>query len=139
MSFSENLKEALDFRGMQIKELSAKTGISKNTIDNYLSGQKSLPNVEVCRSHWTTIEVNGKGVNKGLACRKIAEAYGLKDDEVVVCGDGGNDLAMMKEFPIPLAPAGAEDKIKEAAWEVCASVEEGGICGRLIEMIEEGQ
>ena len=46
MSFSENLKEALDFRGMQIKELSAKTGISKNTIDNYLSGQKSLPNVE---------------------------------------------------------------------------------------------
>lgn len=31
---------------MQIKELSAKTGISKNTIDNYLSGQKSLPNAE---------------------------------------------------------------------------------------------
>lgn len=46
MSFSENLRDVLDFRGMQIKELSAKTGISKNTIDNYLSGQKSLPNVE---------------------------------------------------------------------------------------------
>lgn len=36
----------LDFRDMQVKELSAKTGISKNTIDNYLSGQKSLPNIE---------------------------------------------------------------------------------------------
>lgn len=36
----------LDFRGMQVKELSAKTGISKNTLDNYLSGQKSLPNIE---------------------------------------------------------------------------------------------
>lgn len=31
---------------MQIKDLSAQTGISKNTIDNYLSGQKSLPNAE---------------------------------------------------------------------------------------------
>ena len=31
---------------IQIKELSAGTGISKNTLDNYLSGQKSLPNAE---------------------------------------------------------------------------------------------
>ena len=46
MSFSSNLREILDLRDIQIKELSAKTGISKNTIDNYLSGQKSLPNAE---------------------------------------------------------------------------------------------
>ena len=46
MSFAENLKYALDLRDMQVKELAAKTGISKNTIDNYLSGQKSLPNIE---------------------------------------------------------------------------------------------
>ena len=46
MSFSENLRDILDFRGMQTKELAAKTEISKNTIDNYLSGQKSLPNIE---------------------------------------------------------------------------------------------
>lgn len=46
MSFAENLKDVLDFRDMQVKELSAKTGISKNTLDNYLSGQKSLPNIE---------------------------------------------------------------------------------------------
>ncbi len=46
MSFSENLRDILDFRDIQTKELAAKTGISRNTIDNYLSGQKSLPNIE---------------------------------------------------------------------------------------------
>lgn len=42
MSFAENLKEMLDSKDIEIKEL----GISKNTIDNYLSGQKSIPNAE---------------------------------------------------------------------------------------------
>ncbi len=46
MSFSENLRDTLEYRDMQIKELAAKTGISNSTIENYLSGQKSLPNVE---------------------------------------------------------------------------------------------
>lgn len=46
MSFSENLRNILDIKEIQIKELASGTGISKNTLDNYLSGQKSLPNVE---------------------------------------------------------------------------------------------
>ena len=46
MSFSENLRDLLDYKGIELKELSAGTGISKNTLDNYLSGQKSLPNNE---------------------------------------------------------------------------------------------
>lgn len=46
MGFSENLRELLDYKDIELKELSAGTGISKNTLDNYLSGQKSLPNVE---------------------------------------------------------------------------------------------
>lgn len=70
MSFSENLREVLDLRDMQIKELSAKTGISKNTIDNYLSGQKSLPNIEsgvkIARVLGVTAEylVTGKAASK---------------------------------------------------------------------------
>ena len=46
MSFASNLREILDFQDIQVKELAAKTGISKNTTDNYLSGQKSLPYIE---------------------------------------------------------------------------------------------
>ncbi|MEE3314147.1 MAG: helix-turn-helix transcriptional regulator [Treponema sp.] len=46
MGFSENLRAELDFQGIQIKELAQKTGISKNTLDKYLSGPKVQPGVE---------------------------------------------------------------------------------------------
>lgn len=46
MGFAENLKNELEYQDIQIKELSQKTGISKNTLDKYLSGRKSQPGVE---------------------------------------------------------------------------------------------
>lgn len=46
MGFSENLKTMLELNNVEVKELANGTGISKNTLDNYLSGQKSLPNAE---------------------------------------------------------------------------------------------
>lgn len=46
MSFGENLHKELEFQDIQIKELSQKTGISKNTLDKYISGNKSQPNVK---------------------------------------------------------------------------------------------
>lgn len=46
MNFAENLREELKFQDMQIKQLAAKTGISKNTIDKYLSEKHVQPGVE---------------------------------------------------------------------------------------------
>lgn len=46
MDFSDGVKEELNYQGMQVKQLAAKTGISKNTLDKYLSGQKVQPGVE---------------------------------------------------------------------------------------------
>ena len=46
MGFKENLKSELIYAGMMVKELSAKTGIKKHTIDNYLNTHNSLPNAE---------------------------------------------------------------------------------------------
>lgn len=46
MGFGENLHNELVFQDVQIKELSAKTGIKKSTLDKYLSGNKSQPSVE---------------------------------------------------------------------------------------------
>ena len=60
MCFAENLKEILESKDIEIKELAYGTGISKNTIDNYLSGQKSIPNAEnavkIAKFLGTTVE-----------------------------------------------------------------------------------
>ena len=36
----------MEYQDIQVKELSQRTGISKNTLDKYLSGSQSLPSVE---------------------------------------------------------------------------------------------
>jgi transcriptional regulator with XRE-family HTH domain len=46
MGFRENLKEELSFSGMFVKELAAKTGLNKRTIDKYLRANGSIPSAE---------------------------------------------------------------------------------------------
>jgi transcriptional regulator with XRE-family HTH domain len=46
MGFKENLKSELIYSGIMVKELCAKTGIKRHTIDNYLNTHNSLPNAE---------------------------------------------------------------------------------------------
>ncbi|MBP3367246.1 MAG: helix-turn-helix transcriptional regulator [Treponema sp.] len=68
MDFAENLKELLDEKDIMVKELSAGTGISKNTLENYLSGQKSIPNAEnavkIAQFMGTTVEFLVTGESK---------------------------------------------------------------------------
>ena len=60
MGFKENLKSELIYTGMLVKELSAKTGIKKHTLDNYLNTHNSLPNAEaavkIARALGVTVE-----------------------------------------------------------------------------------
>jgi transcriptional regulator with XRE-family HTH domain len=46
MGFKENLKAELGYSGMLVKELSAKTGIKKHTLDNYLNTHNAIPSAE---------------------------------------------------------------------------------------------
>jgi transcriptional regulator with XRE-family HTH domain len=43
MSFRDNLRETLDFLGMEQKELADKTGLSLKTIENYVKKDSSVP------------------------------------------------------------------------------------------------
>lgn len=88
MGFKENLKEELEFRGIQIKELAAQTGISKNTIANYLTSSNTIPNatsaVKIAQALNTTVEslVTGTLFEKESSCtiRKISETLEFCDD-----------------------------------------------------------
>ena len=46
-SFRENLRNELDFQGLTVKELSAKTNIIKGTLDNYLGVRASIPPADI--------------------------------------------------------------------------------------------
>lgn len=73
MGFGENLHNELVFQDIQIKELAARTGIKKSTLDKYLSGKKSQPSVEnavkIAESLNVTVEYLVKGSN--LSAEKL--------------------------------------------------------------------
>jgi transcriptional regulator with XRE-family HTH domain len=46
MGFRENLKSELAYRDMLVKELSALSGISRHTLDNYLNVRRNVPTAE---------------------------------------------------------------------------------------------
>ena len=60
MGFKENFKSELEYQGLQLKELAAKCGISKNTLGNYLTGHNSVPSAEnavrIAKSLGVTVE-----------------------------------------------------------------------------------
>jgi transcriptional regulator with XRE-family HTH domain len=66
MAFRDNLRETLDFVGMEQKELAAKTGLSLKTIENYVKKDSSLPSADkaviIAQALGVTVEylVNGK-------------------------------------------------------------------------------
>jgi len=47
INFKENLRSELDYAGLTVKELSAKTGIAKGTLDCYLGVRASMPPVDI--------------------------------------------------------------------------------------------
>jgi transcriptional regulator with XRE-family HTH domain len=60
MGFKENLKSELIYSGIQVKELSAMTGIKRHTLDNYLNTHNAIPNAEtavrIARALGVTVE-----------------------------------------------------------------------------------
>lgn len=46
MGFAETLRDELDYQGMQVKELSQKTGISVNTLNKYRPGSVVSPTLD---------------------------------------------------------------------------------------------
>ena len=46
MGFKQNLKSELAYKGMLIKELAEKAGISRHTLDNYLNVREHIPTLD---------------------------------------------------------------------------------------------
>jgi len=94
MGFKENLKSELTFSGMLVKELAAKSGVNKYSLDNYLNVRGQIPSIEVgyriARALNVSVEylITGKESNDGKETvksntdiRKIARLAEQLDDE----------------------------------------------------------
>jgi len=80
MGFRENLKAELSYSGMLVKELAAKTGLKKHTIDNYLSVRGRMPAadaaVRIANALGVSVEylITGKEIKN----KKTSERFSLE-------------------------------------------------------------
>lgn len=80
------------------------------------------------------LEVLPKGFSKGKGVEHLMEQNGWKPDEVVVFGDGENDVSMFDVVRDSFAMGNARDYVKRKAAHVTASNRENGIVKGLVSL-----
>lgn len=95
-------------------------------IEDARKSLEEIPGISFLSSFDDNVEVTDKGAQKGYILEKVIRQRGLSKDQVMVTGDGMNDLSMFQRFPNSYAPSNACDKIKELAKAVVCDYEEDG-------------
>ena len=86
-----------------------------------------VPGVVVVSSLGNNWEINAEGTDKGSAMLKLGELLGIRKEEIMACGDGMNDIAMLEAVGLGVAMANADPDVKEAADYITASNDEDGV------------
>lgn len=73
------------------------------------------------------IEIMPKGVNKGAGLKEIMDHYHIKNEEVLVFGDGENDLTMLEGMVNSYAPDNALKSVKKSVRYICENHDLDGI------------
>ncbi|MEG0546359.1 MAG: Cof-type HAD-IIB family hydrolase [Oscillospiraceae bacterium] len=89
--------------------------------------REKLPFVNVFRSEPYFIEIAPSGIDKGSTILKLAELLNVKTEEIMACGDGFNDITMLKAAGIGVAMENAQEITKKSADFITKSNENNGI------------
>ena len=93
--------------------------------------KKEVPDIEITGALRNNIEVNAKGVNKGRGLLMLGEILGIRREEIMACGDGANDIAMLREAGLGVAMENALDTVKEAADVITLSNDCDGVAAAI--------
>lgn len=72
-----------------------------------------LKELELVGSLSYNIEINAAGVNKGTALVALGEMLGIPRESIMACGDGDNDVHLLREVGFGVAMANAQPQVKK--------------------------
>lgn len=91
----------------------------------------SIPNCEIGRWFPAFADVTAKGNTKQRGIDEIIDHFGIRLEETMAFGDGGNDISMLRHAGIGVAMGNAKEDVQAVADYVTASVDEDGIAHAL--------
>ncbi|QHQ63307.1 Cof-type HAD-IIB family hydrolase [Anaerocolumna sedimenticola] len=92
---------------------------------------------EIVRSCPRLIEISPKGITKGQTLKYFMNKFDIKYDEVLVFGDGENDVDMFRQIKYSVAMDNAEEFIKVQAYTVTKSNKEEGVALILEKLLDK--
>lgn len=87
----------------------------------------AMPGCTYTRWHPLGIDITPRDGGKEVGVRAAMERYGFSRDEIMVFGDGENDMGMMALAGISVAMGNGEEQVKAMAGYVTGTVEEDGV------------
>ena len=83
--------------------------------------------LSIYRSEPFFLEIMPQNIDKAYSLGKLLEHLGLTKDEMICCGDGFNDVSMIKYAGLGVAMANAQEIVREIADYITLSNDEDGI------------
>ena len=126
----ENFKEFVDFdvnKCLLTADPERAPELERKLAEKY-KGQ-----VSVYRSEPFFIEAMPLNVDKAASLDKMLQTIGLTREDAICCGDGFNDISMIKYAGVGVAMGNAQPPVKEAADYVTGTNDEDG----LVEVVDK--
>ncbi len=86
---------------------------------------------ELVRPVPRAIEFSPKGITKGSCLEKLMKDENIGVDEVLVIGDGENDIDMFSKVKYSIAMGNAESYVKAEAYDLTLSNDEDGVAAAI--------
>ena len=83
--------------------------------------------LNIVRSEPYFLELTEVGIDKANTITNMTKKLGKDVSNLICCGDGFNDLSMIKAAGIGVAMANAQEKVRQAADYITKSNDEDGI------------
>lgn len=83
--------------------------------------------LSIYRSEPFFLEIMPQNIDKALSLEKLLYYMGITKDEMVACGDGFNDLTMIKFAGLGVAMKNGQDVVKQAADYIAPANDDDGV------------
>ncbi len=93
--------------------------------------QPLVPDCEMGRWHPAFVDITAQGCTKQQGIDEIISCFGIKLEETMAFGDGGNDIPMIQHAAIGVAMGNALDCVKAIADYVTDTVDNDGVAKAL--------
>lgn len=107
-----------------------KLAVLEKELSEYYKGQ-----ISIYRSEPFLLEILPKGIDKANCLAFLLDYLGVKREELMVCGDGYNDIGMIAFAGLGVAMSNAQDEVKKVADYITLSNEEDGVAAAVEKFI----